>query len=78
MTSVSFRLEELAARNELSDGDLDHLRKLHRVVSLNLAESDKITNKGLAALRGLDYLSELNLERLDRYRHTGFSIQSPL
>ena len=46
-----------------------HLRKLHRVVSLNLAENDRITNKGLAALRGLDSLSELNLERLDRYRH---------
>ena len=67
VTSVSF-----AARNSwnarLRDEDLDHFRRLHRVVSLNLAENDRITNKGLSGLRGLDFLAELNLERLDRYR----------
>jgi hypothetical protein len=52
----------------IGDADLTHLRRLHRVVSLNLAENDRITNKGLAGLRGLDFLTELNLERLDRYR----------
>jgi hypothetical protein len=52
----------------IGDADLAHLQRLHRVVSLNLAENDRITNKGLAGLRGLDFLSELNLERLDRYR----------
>ena len=48
--------------------------KLHRVVSLNLAENDRITNKGLAALRGLDFLSELNLDRLDRFRQPAFRL----
>ena len=52
-----------------SNFDLTHLRKLHRVVSLDLAENDQITNKGLAALRGLDFLADLNLERMDRYRN---------
>ena len=68
VTSVSF-----VARNSwiprLRDGDLNHFRRLHRVVSLNLAENDRITNKGLSGLRGLDFLAELNLERLERYRH---------
>jgi hypothetical protein len=56
-----------------NDADLTHVRELHRVVSLNLAENDRITNKGLAALRGLDLLTDLNLERMDRYRnpHSG-------
>jgi hypothetical protein len=49
--------------------ELTHLRKLHRVVSVNLAENNGITNKGLAALRGLDSLVDLNLERMDRYRN---------
>ena len=39
------------------------------MVSLNLAENDRITNKGLAALRGLDSLTDLNLERMERYRN---------
>jgi hypothetical protein len=67
VTSVSF-----AARNwwnvKLSNGELKYLWNLHRVVSLDLAEKDGITTKGLAALRGLEFLSELNLARLDRYR----------
>jgi Leucine rich repeat/Leucine Rich repeat len=71
VTSVSF-----AARNSwiprLRDGDLNHFRRLHRVVSLNLAENDRITNKGLSGLRGLDFLAELNLERLERYRQVHF------
>jgi Leucine Rich repeat len=71
VTSVSF-----AARNSwiprLRDGDLNHFRRLHRVVSLNLAENDRITNKGMSELRGLDYLAELNLERLERYRQVQF------
>ena len=69
VTSVS-----VAARNSwnmrLRDEDLDHFRRLHRVVSLSLAENDQITNKGLSRLRGLEFLTELNLERLDRYRNT--------
>jgi Leucine Rich repeat len=77
-TSVSF-----AARNSwdvrLRDGDLDHVRRLHRVVSLDLAENDRITNKGLSGLRGLDFLAELNLERLERYRQPQFGrISIPL
>jgi hypothetical protein len=57
------------------NGDLESLRHLHRVVSLNLAESNKITGKGLAALRGLDYLQELTLDRLVRYRHPDWLLQ---
>ncbi len=75
VTSVSF-----AARNSwiprLRDGDLNHFRRLHRVVSLNLAENDRITNKGLSGLRGLDFLAELNLERLERYRKAQFGLVS--
>ena len=57
----------------LHDSDLAHLHRLHRVVKLNLAESDAFTDKGLAALRGLDVLSELCLDRLNRYRHPEFN-----
>jgi Leucine Rich repeat len=64
---------ELAAirrsNHHFNDADLTHVRKLHRVVSLNLAENDQITNRGLAALRGIDSLKVLNLERMDRYRN---------
>ena len=35
-----------------------------------------ITDKGLAALRGLDFLAELNLDRLDRYREHLFGRNS--
>ena len=52
-----------------SNIDLTHLSKLHRVVSLNLSENDRITNKGLALLR-LDCLTDLNLERMERDRKT--------
>ena len=59
-TSVSYR-----SRNSwnpiFGDSDLNHLRKLNRVVKLDLAECEKITNSGLARLRGLDFLTELNL-----------------
>jgi hypothetical protein len=68
VTSVSFAAR-ISWGPRLRDGDLDHFRRLHRVVSLDLSENDQITNKGLAGLRGLDFLSELNLERLDRYRN---------
>ena len=63
----------------LGDLDLTHVRNLHRVVSLNLSENDRITDDGLVELRGLDSLTALNLERLDRYRppHSG-SVARPL
>lgn len=53
---------------KLGNSDLAHLSKLHHVVSLNLSENDRLTSKGLAALRGLEFLTELNLERMHRYR----------
>ena len=75
VTSVTFGSRNSWYRG-LSNDDLNYLGKLHRVVSLNLAENDRITNKGLAALRGLDFLSELNLDRLNRFRHAQSSIRT--
>ena len=75
VTSVTFGSRNSWFRG-LSNGDLKYLGKLHRVVSLNLAENDRITNKGLAALRGLEFLSALNLDRLNRFRHAPFTIPS--
>jgi hypothetical protein len=63
--------------SDLGNADLNRLKRLHRVVSLDLAEADKITNKGLAALRGLVDLSELNLDRSERFRLAAFRAQVP-
>ena len=70
-TSVTFTSHRFW-QSRLDNGELTHLHKLHRVVSLNLAENDRITNKGLAKLRGLDFLTELDLSRLDRFREPRF------
>jgi hypothetical protein len=70
VTSMSFQSRLSGAWNStFGDEDLRYLHKLHRLVSLDLSECDKITSKGLAELRGLEFLTELNLARLDRYRH---------
>jgi Leucine Rich repeat len=74
-TSVSYRSPNLRRAN-FNDDDLDHVKELLRVVKLELAECDKITNTGLARLRGLDFLAELNLERLNRYRYAQFGATS--
>ncbi len=66
-TSVSFSLRNTCATS-IGDDDLAQVRNLHRVVSLDLADNDRITEKGLASLRGLNFLSDLSLERLDRFR----------
>jgi Leucine Rich repeat len=77
-TSVSDRSPNLRRAN-INDDDLDHVKELLRIVKLELAECDKITNTGLARLRGLDFLAELNLARLNRYRYARFgAISTPL
>jgi hypothetical protein len=70
-TSVSFTSHRFW-QPQLDNSELTHLHKLHRVVSLNLSENDRITNKGLAKLRGLNFLTELDLARLDRFREAQF------
>jgi len=59
---------------KVNDDDLEHLRKLLRVVKLDLAECNSITNAGLAKLRGLTSLNELNLARLNGYRHARYGV----
>jgi hypothetical protein len=74
-TSVSY-----ASRNswnaKLDDDDLDHLKKLLPVVKLELAECNTITITGLAKLRGLTSLNELNLARLNGYRYARYGVTS--
>jgi Leucine Rich repeat len=74
-TSVSYGWRN-AWNQVFGDADLKHLRKLFRVVKLDFAECDKITNAGLASLSGLEFLSELNLARLNRYRHARYGFTS--
>ena len=69
VTSVSFGSRNPFDRR-INDGDLAHLRNLNRLVSLDVSENDQITDKGLAGLHGLVFLTELSLERLDRYRQS--------
>jgi Leucine-rich repeat (LRR) protein len=66
-TSVSYG-SRYSWNAKFDDDDLDHLRKLWHLVKLDLAECITITNSGLAKLRGLTFLEELNLARLDRFR----------
>jgi Leucine Rich repeat len=69
-TRVSFRARGWGFWNStFGDGELHFLRNLHRVVSVDLAECDKVTSDGLAKLRGLEFLTELYLARLDRFRY---------
>jgi Leucine-rich repeat (LRR) protein len=56
-------------RSSAKNSDLITIHKLHRVTSLHLAESDSITNKGLANLRGLNDLMELDLSRMESFRN---------
>ena len=77
VTTASFPTGRFNLSN-LSDSDLDHLHRLHRLVSLNFADNHEISDKGLAALRGLDFLTELSLERLVRYRLNSTSLNTPL
>ena len=59
-----------APDQRLSSFDLTHLRKLHRVVSLDLARKRPNHKQGAGCgVRGLDWLESLNLERMDRYRN---------
>ena len=76
VTSVSFASRNFVESADSATAISITFSKLHRVVSLNLAENDRITNKGLAELRGLDFLTELNLDRLNRYRHSPVRIAS--
>ena len=66
-TNVSLRSRR-PREPTLRNSDLTHLFRLHHVVSLDLSDNDRITTKGLAALRGLEFLTELKLERMYRYR----------
>jgi Leucine-rich repeat (LRR) protein len=52
----------------MGESDLVHLHRLHRVVRLELAECEGVTSKTLSALHGLDFLTDLNLDRLNHYR----------
>jgi hypothetical protein len=74
VTSVSHA--RFTLNRKLSDRDLKYVRNLHRVISVSLPASDEITDKGLKDLSGLDLLTELNLERLDRFRHARFGVNS--
>jgi hypothetical protein len=56
---------------DLGDRDLHYLLDLRPVQSLNLEESDRITDNGLAILGGLKHLTELDLARLNRFRDPG-------
>ena len=77
-TSVSFDSRNRFG-SELKDQDLDHLSRLYCVARLDLAENDHNNKLGLARLRGLDFLAELNLARLDRYRNARYvSVSGPL
>ena len=73
VTSVSFAPRRFSL-SVLGDADLDHLHRLFPVVSLNLADNREITDKGLAKLRGLDFLTDLDLDRMDRFRPNGSNI----
>src|SRR5262249_1956953 len=53
---------------DLGDRDLHYLLDLRPVQSLNMAECNHITDKGLAILGGLQHLTELDLTRLMRYQ----------
>ena len=66
-TTVSFQPTGFFSTG-LRDRDLLYLRRLHHLVSLNLSECVEITDQGLAALHGLDYLTDLSLDRLGPYR----------
>jgi Leucine Rich repeat len=79
VTSVSFVSKNSFFDTRINDGDLAHLGKLNRLISLDLSENDRITDRGLAGLHGRVFLSELNLERLDRYRqHPSRVVSIPL
>ncbi len=77
-TSVSFDSRNRFG-SELKNQDLDHLSRLFCVAKLDLAECATITNLGLAKLRGLEFLAELNLARLYPYRNARYvSVSGPL
>jgi hypothetical protein len=59
---------------DLVDRDLRYFLNLHRVQSVSLAECGVITDNGLATLRGLNLLTELNLARLNQYRYAQFGV----
>ena len=93
-SGLEYRRKELEARgrnfgvvrfakpvwnSELKNQDLDHLSRLFCVAKLDLAECATITNLGLAKLRGLEFLAELNLARLYPYRNARYvSVSGPL
>src|SRR5438552_1487246 len=75
VTSVSqVGLRGGSAGADLVDRDLRYFLNLHRVQSLSLAECGVITDNGLATLRGLNLLTELNLARLNQYRYAQFGV----
>jgi hypothetical protein len=77
-TSVSYEWRNLFVA-QFNDKDFDHLNRLFRVVKLDLAECERITSTGLMRLHGLEFLAELNLARLNRYRHAQYgSVSTPL
>ena len=77
VTSVAFAPRRFSP-SLLGDADLVHVHRLFPVVSLNLSDNDEISDKGLAGLRGLDYLNELSLDRLGRFRPNSFGDRFPV
>ena len=77
VTSVAFAPRRFSPAL-LGDADLVHLHRLVPVVSLNLSDNDEISDKGLAGLRGLDFLNELSLDRLGRFRPNSFGDRFPV
>jgi hypothetical protein len=75
-TSVSYDSRSFFG-SRFEDKDLDHLKRLFHVVKLNLAECETITSSGLVRLRELDFLTELNLARLNRYRYARYANPLP-
>ena len=77
VTSVAFAPRRFSPAL-LGDADLVHLHRLFTVVSLNLSDNDEISDKGLAGLRGLDFLNELSLDRLGRFLPNSFGDRFPV
>ena len=74
-TSISYNSRN-SWNAHITDGDLNHLSRLFRVVKLELPECDSVTTAGLAKLGGLDRLAELSLSRLNRYRYAPSGVTS--
>lgn len=72
--AVAMRIKTLTLDGaRINNRDLQHLKSLSNLTSLNIRNCNRIDDKGLAAIKGLTQLQSVSLQNCDRFSGAGFT-----